>query len=216
MRDRVLSRLVQSAAAELRGRGSRYEAVVAIQPRGGDRAGARLLARVERTLAPARTLGRDLRVVEATPVRPLIKAALDLDDRYDAAAVLRSAHRELEPGTTADGRPGFFSSESWVLGQPVHLSQLVAALHGVTGVVGVTVRLFRRPDARRIDGDVATTIELGPLEVISVSPKPAVEVGVLDDGALRLRATSRVTAPPTDPPSTARPGVIELVAGHAA
>ncbi len=184
LHDRALSGLVHSAAAELRWRGSRYEAVVAIDALGRDRAGPRLLGRVAGALAPARTLGRDLRVVEATHVRPLIAVALDLEDSYDAADVLERARSELEPGTTADGRPGFFSPDRWVLGQAVHLSPMVAALQGVAGVVGVSVQLFRRPDARRIDGDVATTIELGPLEIVSITPLAAAPLrrgpGVID------------------------------------
>lgn len=141
---------LQRAAARLAWTGSWYEADVAIDPLGTERADAALLAAITGELYRYRRMGHDLRVQPARYV-PLklhleVCAAPGYDRGHVKAALLARFGTRRRPGST----PGFFHPDALSLGDSVPLSRIIAAAQAVAGVECATVtefhRLFARPN----------------------------------------------------------------------
>ncbi len=163
---------VQRAKAELRWTGSGCEVLVAVDAFGGLEPPESLLVEIERHLERYRRIGHDLRVQPARQVGLVIAmevcvAPEFLQGHVKAALLDLFSNRRL-PG----GRTGFFHPDRLSPGQPIYLSELVAAAQAVPGVLATTVTELRR------FGD--------PYDPTGAIPDEAVASGKLPLGALEV------------------------------
>jgi hypothetical protein len=73
------------------------------------------------------------------------------------------------------GRGGFFSPDRFTFGDHVFLSQILAAVMGVTGVLSVSAARFRRtdqPDAATASNVAAGRITVGRFEIARLDNDP--------------------------------------------
>lgn len=173
---------VQRAATVLRWTGARQEMLVAIDPAGLEEAGDALLEEVAGDLSRVRRIGHDLVVAGAQRV-PLDVALLVCVDPSSVRGHVRAALLDrLGPRRLPDGTLGLFAPDALTFGGQVRLSALVAAAHGVSGVLRVDVLRFRRfgePDRGEIERGV---LALGPLEIARLDNDPSEP----EHGRLRL------------------------------
>jgi hypothetical protein len=137
-------RRVQRAAATLRWTGNWYDMIVAIDPLGQETAAPDFLAAIKGYLHRYRRIGYGLQVIAADYV-PL-KLAMTicvaphlLRGHVKAALLERFSNRRL-----ADGSLGFFHPDQLSFGDPITVSQLVAAALSVAGVESATVTTLQR------------------------------------------------------------------------
>lgn len=141
---------VQGAHASLVWTGSWNEAVVAIDPRGGQRLPEALRRGIQGCLARYRRIGHDLRVLAARYV------PLDLQLEVCAAGAFLGAHVKaalldaFSNRALTDGRRGFFHPDRLTFGSDVAVSRIVAEAQSIPGVASVRVtrleRLFEGPN----------------------------------------------------------------------
>ncbi|MDE2628655.1 MAG: putative baseplate assembly protein, partial [Burkholderiales bacterium] len=135
---------LQRAAARLAWTGSWYEADVAIDPLGTERADAALLGAITGELYRYRRVGHDLRVQAAryVPLKLHLEVcALPGHDRgHVKAALLVRFGARRGPGSTR----GYFHPDALSLGDSVPLSRIIAAAQAVPGVECATVTEFHR------------------------------------------------------------------------
>jgi Baseplate J-like protein len=154
---------LQRAAAQLRWTGSWYEARVAIDPLHTEQAGAALTESVERLLHPYRRIGHDLDVVGASYV--------PLDIELEVCAAPHMAASAVKAAALASLR-AMFQPDRLTFGASIYLSQLVAAVQALDGVVQARVlrlqRLYMGP-ARELESGVLT---IGAHEVAQLADDP--------------------------------------------
>jgi hypothetical protein len=154
---------IQRAAAELRWMGSWYEACVALDPFGVEHASGALCADIARMLRRYRRTGHDLAVVAARAVPLALTLQVCVQAHYAREQVRRALLGLMSNRRLADGTLGLFHPDRQSFGQPIAMSQLVAAIHAIPGVQTVAV------------------LKLARLE----TPAPA---GVPDNGVLAMGA----------------------------
>ena len=135
---------LQRVAAALVWSGSWYEADVAIDPLGTERADAALLDAIDGALHRYRRMGHDLRVEPARYVPLMLHlevcALPGFDRGHVKAALLERFGNRRGAGRTR----GFFHPDELSLGDSVQLSRIIAAAQSVPGVECVTVTEFHR------------------------------------------------------------------------
>lgn len=170
---------VQKAVARNRWTGSWSTVFVAIDRKGGRPVDAVFKSEIRRYLEPFRLAGTALEIVGPRFVPLDISMTVTVDPaaaRTQIRALLMETFgsRELEGG----GR-GLFHPDHWTFGQPVYLSQLVAAAMKVPGVVSVDVddtppktNRFQRW-GRPPKGELAAgKISIGSLEIARLDNDP--------------------------------------------
>lgn len=172
-------RRLQSAKGALRWTGSWYEAQVAIDPLGVERADHELYGEIERYLARYRRVGHDLDVALArfAPIDLALTVCVlphALRGHVEAALIDAFSSRVL-----SDGRLGFFHPDNQSFGAGVFVSRITAAAQAVNGVMEVTVtRLARyRIGTRAADGSVSDVpasgvLALAPFEIARLDSDP--------------------------------------------
>jgi predicted phage baseplate assembly protein len=166
---------VGDAAAQARASGSLTMIEVAVAPSHGEDPSPRLLADVDRALTAVRRIGHQVRV-RAPEYRPIVvTVAVALVADAVRATVSTELESLLASGWRPDGTPALFNPVNVTFGQAVYASALVAAIHGVPGVAGVTLTHLG------FVGDPAPTTSAGPPELLTVG---ALEIVRLDNDPL--------------------------------
>lgn len=171
---------LQRAAATLRWTGSRYEALVVVDPRGGVERDPALLDQVRKRLERYRRMGHGLTVAQARYVPLEIRLHVCVKPHYAAGQVKAALLARLSSRALPDGRRGFFHPDNLTFGAGVYLSAIVAEAMAVTGVENVQVLRFQRRFVVPGDEIAEGIIRLGPLEVARLDNDPSFpENGVL-------------------------------------
>ncbi|WP_187436179.1 putative baseplate assembly protein [Bradyrhizobium hipponense] len=156
---------VQRAAAELQWIGTRYEAHVAIDPRGTEQVEPELLRQIRAYLFRYRRIGHDVIVVPPTYVPIDIAMTAQIRSGFAAGQVETVLRGIFSSRTLPDGRLGFFHPDNLSFGDSIYASKLLAAAQVVEGVESVVVtrlqRRFQAPDEQVYDG----VLPIGPLEI---------------------------------------------------
>ncbi|GAA1579216.1 putative baseplate assembly protein [Actinomadura kijaniata] len=171
---------VQRAVARRRWTGSWYTVEVTIDPIGGQGLDPAVTAQVARVLNTQRLAGVDVEFAPPVYVPLEIVLTACVRSGHPRAEVAKRLGQVLGTGLLPDGRRGLFHPDNLTFGQPVYLSDLVAAVMAVPGVISVDVddappspNSFRRRD-RPPGGDVAAgRIDLGPREVARADNDPS-------------------------------------------
>ena len=135
---------LQHAAAALVWSGSWYEADVAIDPLGTERADAALLGAIDGVLHRYRRMGHDLRVEPARYVPLMLHLEVCALPGYDRGHVKAALLERFGNHRGAGRTHGFFHPDELSLGDSVQLSRIIAAAQSVPGVECVTVTEFHR------------------------------------------------------------------------
>jgi hypothetical protein len=174
---------VQRAAATLRWNGSRYEALIAVDEIGRERAEQSLLTAIYRRLHRYRRIGHDLHVESARLVPLLIEIQVCVEPHYLRGHVKAELLDAFSDRVLPDGRKGFFHPDNLSFGEGIYLSSLVAAAQAVAGVESVAVtRLERLGEGPNHEIELGL-LELGPLEVAQVDNDPSLP----ENGTFTLR-----------------------------
>jgi hypothetical protein len=165
--------------------GSGVTATVSVQRAGGLPAGDRFLSRVDAFLRPYLVVGHELEVRPPDFVPLQIVLAVEVASGHLRNPIRDDLLRRLGDHPLPDGRVGFFHPDLFTFGQPVYLSDLIAAVMSVHGVAAVEVLEFHRW-GRLQGGEIeAGRIEMDRLEIALCRNDPAhPRLGVLE---LRLR-----------------------------
>jgi hypothetical protein len=173
---------IQRAAGSLRWNGSWYEVQVAVDPRMTDEPSPAIVEEVNGLLYPYGRIGYDLKVSQGRYVPLRIELAVCVAPHYLRAHVKAALLDLFSNRRRADGTPGFFHPDNLSFGDNIHLSRIVSAALGVTGVESVVVnkleRLFERPNGEIADG----LLTLGALEIARLGNDP----GNPENGQLTL------------------------------
>lgn len=171
MTDRLAS--VQRSSAQLRWTGSWYTAFVTVDPVGGGAPDAELAGEIETHLDSYRMAGVDVEIDGPVPVPLDIGLEVCVASGHLGAQVEARVLDALSSTRRPDGSLGFFHPDRFTFGQPLHLSELYAAVLAVTGVQWVratTFRRFGRPDAGELADGV---VRVRGREVLQVSGDPS-------------------------------------------
>jgi len=142
---------VQRAAATRRWTGSWHTMFVTVDRRGGRPVDAPFERELRAFLERFRMAGGDLEI-DAPRFVPLdITLRLCVNEQSHRGAVQQALQAAFGAGTRADGTPGFFHPDRYTFGQPVVLSQVIAAALDVPGVASIldVVRFQRQGETPR-------------------------------------------------------------------
>lgn len=165
--------------------GSGVTATVAVQRTAGLPADEEFLARVHAYLHPFLVVGHELEVRPPDLVPLHIVLGVEVAPGHLRNPIRDDLLRVLGDRNLPDGRTGFFHPDRFTFGEPVYVSDLIAAAMSVHGLANVEVRELRR-QGRPPGGEVeAGRIEMDRLEIAQCRNAPgAPRQGVLE---LRLR-----------------------------
>jgi hypothetical protein len=163
---------LQRAHARLAWSGSWYEADVALDPLGGEKADAALCRRIEAMLWRYRRVGHDLAVQPARYVPLAVALQLCVAPDYLRGPVLAAVADALGSGYRADGTRGFFHPDRLTFGDDVHASDLVAAVQAIDGVQSVQVLELRRSDQPGSTPPAPDRLELASFEIARLDNDP--------------------------------------------
>lgn len=170
---------VQKAAATRRWTGSWYTVFVTVDRRGGREVDEAFEAELRQFLERFRLAGYDLEI-DAPRFVPLhVALGVCVADGYLRSAVNGALLDVFSNRDLPDGRRGFFHPDAMTFGQPVYLSQVVAAAMAVPGVRWIDRDTGGRRGARfqrwgqPEHGELAAgVIELGRLEIARLDNDP--------------------------------------------
>ena len=152
---------VQRAVARRRWTGSWYAHEVTLDLEGAHADDAALTAAVRRRLESRRLAGVDVELAPPVAVPLEIVVGVCVAEGYLRADVRGAVLARMSASVLPDGRRGFFHPDEFTFGQPLYVSDLVAAVMGVPGVEWVDV-----------DDEGAT----GPLRLRRMGRDPAGEM----------------------------------------
>jgi hypothetical protein len=168
---------IQRAFSTLRWTGSWYEMLVTVDPLAGTRRYPHpLLAEIEAYLERFRRIGHDLDVQQARYVPLYIELCVTVLPPYFQGHIKAALQATFGSGKLPNGQRGVFHPDNLSFGQPIHLSTLLAAAAGVTGVESVRVTQFRRLDAPASASAQAINdgvLQMGPMEIAQVESNPS-------------------------------------------
>ena len=176
---------IANASASYAWTGSWRTVRVTIDPEGTTVLSAALRHGVENYLNAVRLIGEDIEVRPAQYVPLDIKLRLCACSQYWPEDLRVELEAEFSEGYTADGRRAFFHPDLWTFGQPLHASQIIGRVLGVTGVERVLSVSIRRlnsgsggvvtvnlsPD--QVPETVTEQFVVGPFEIIEVANDPS-------------------------------------------
>jgi hypothetical protein len=166
---------VQRAVARRRWTGSWYSQEVTVDPVAARAADPALGAALAGVLDARRTAVTDVAVTDPVYVPLHVVLAGCLLPGYHPAHVRGELTRRLSARVLPDGRRGFFHPDHFTFGQPLLLSDLVAAAMEVTGLAWVEVTRLARAGASEEESAVAIAagrLRLGPREVLQCDSDP--------------------------------------------
>jgi hypothetical protein len=165
---------VQRAAAEFRWTGSWYTVFVNIDRTGGLPVvgDAVFFAGLSAFLEKFRIAGNDLEINGPIYVPLDLALTVCVVPGYFSSDVEQALLDALSTRDLPDGRRGFFHPDNFTFGQPVYLSQLVAAAMAVPGVASVVVTTFQR-FGKKANGELAAgVVDIHALEIARCDNDP--------------------------------------------
>ena len=170
---------VQRAAATRRWTGSWYTVFLTVDRRGGLPVDAFFEFELRKFLEPLRLAGHDLEVDGPRFVPLDVVLTVCLRPGYDRSTVKQALLETFGTIDLPDGRRGFFHPDNFTFGQPVYLSQVIAAVMQVPGVHWVDAddtpprpNRFQRWGRLSRGERAAGRIELGRLEIARLDNDP--------------------------------------------
>ena len=161
--------VVSRAQADFRWTGSWHTVFATVDPRATDELTPRIEGTVRNHLSRYRLAGYDLEIDPPRNVSleiGMIVCAAPDHFRPDVLAAVRQA---LSARQLADRTLGFFHPDRFTFGQPLHLSELYAAVEAVPGVDSVEVTTFQRY-GRNAAGELAAgRIDVARLEILRLN-----------------------------------------------
>jgi hypothetical protein len=154
---------VQRAVARRRWTGSWYAQEVTVDPVAARAEDPEVPAAVGTELEVRRMAGVDVELARPAYVPLEIALTGCVEPGYLAAEVQRQLQELLSARVRADGRRGFFHPDSFTFGQPLFVSDLVAAAMSVAGLAWVEVTGFARRGGSA--ADTAAALAAGQLEM---------------------------------------------------
>lgn len=166
---------LQKAAALLRWTGSWYEAQIAIDPLGSEKASATLLHTVEQYLEPYRQMGHDLYVERAHYIPLDISMTICVQPGYLRGHVQVALLNHFSNRMLPSGQRGYFHPDNMTFGESLALSKLVAAAQSVVGVACVSeMQIIAQSQTYSWPGDTpAAVIPFGPFDIPQVDNDPS-------------------------------------------
>lgn len=153
--------------------GSGTTATVAVQRQGGRAADDTFLRRVDLYLRPFLLLGHRLEVRAPVMVPLLVSLAVEIEPGHLKSTVREDLLQALGDRRMIDGRVGFFYPDNFTFGQPVYLSELIAAAMAVHGVASVEAQAFQRLGRERGNELETGRIDMDRLEIAQCRNDPA-------------------------------------------
>jgi hypothetical protein len=166
---------VQKAVATQRWTGSWHTIFITIDRKDGRAVDAAFKEELFEYLEPLRVMGHDLEVEAPRMVALDIALNVCVDPAYLRSEVKAALLEVFSSIERADGRLGFFHPDNWTFGQPVYLSQVVAAAMQVSGVKWVDPLRFERWGQLRKEsatGNMEPVLTIGRLEVARLDNDP--------------------------------------------
>lgn len=163
---------VQRAAASFRWTGSWHTVFVTADRVGGAAVDAPFESRLRRHLERFRMAGYDLEVDAPRYVAIDLALHVCVAAGHFRADVVAAVRAELGTGLLPGGRRGVFHPDNFSFGQPVYLSQVIAAAQAVPGVEAVSATRFTRlasPEAASMQSGV---LAIGRLEIAQLANDP--------------------------------------------
>jgi Baseplate J-like protein len=164
---------VQRAAATRRWTGSWHTIFVTVDRLGGRDVDASFEDRLRRHLDRYRMAGYDVEIDGPRYASLDLELEVCVKSGYVAADVEQAVRRALSARADPGGHRGLFHPDNWTFGQPVFLSQVIAAAMAVEGVERAVARRFQRwrgPDLGELDEGV---LPLGRLEIARLDSDPS-------------------------------------------
>jgi hypothetical protein len=131
-----------------------------------------LRPRVAAHLDAVRLIGEDLELRPPRYVPLEIHVVVCADAAYWREDVRFVLEREFSDDWTSDGRPGFFHSDEWTFGQPLHRSAIEGRIHRVAGISHVVRIAMKRFSAPTPGGPGTEVLEMGSDEVVLLANDP--------------------------------------------
>ncbi len=163
---------VLAAVAELRFTGSWETAFVYVQRPAGLPLDASFERRLRGALAPQLVAGYQLAIAGPRYVPIEIVLKVELAPRVAAEPVRQELATRLGSGDLPDGTHAYFYPDRFRFGQPLYLSEIVAAAAETPGVAWVEPLRFQRWGEPPRGELAAGRIEVGPLEIVRVESRP--------------------------------------------
>ncbi len=160
---------IQRAVARRRWTGSWYAQEIVLDPVGIDAADASLSDEVSALVEIRRMAGVDVELGRPSHVALDIVLNGCVESGYLRPHVERQLQEVFASGLRPDGRRGFFHPDRFTFGQPLWLSDVIAAAMGVDGLASAVLQRFTRADASFLDAHdslAAGVIPMGAREVL--------------------------------------------------
>lgn len=181
---------VQRAVARRRWTGSWFAQQVTVDPVAGRAEDPGLIAQLAAALQERRMVGVDVEFARPVYVPVVVDLEVCVRVGFLRSQVARDLADVLSARVLRDGSRGFFHIDRFTFGQPLLLSDVVAAVMARPGVESVTVNRFARMGANQQASDTLRwgRILAGPREVLRCDTDPnSPETGRVD---LRIRGGS--------------------------
>ncbi len=159
---------VADAVAVREWTGSWWTVAVYIQLRGGEPLPQTFAQALHQTLSRYLLAGTDLQVRDPRRVPIEIRLRITLDPHAVHDLVRSELTERFGTGRLPNGTPAFFAPDQFTFGQPLVLSQVVAAATDVVGVDRVTVERFRIVGTTT-DWTAHGRIPIGPTSTLEVA-----------------------------------------------
>ncbi|GAA4191157.1 putative baseplate assembly protein [Microbacterium oryzae] len=172
---------VQRAVATERYTGGWYTVFLTVDRHGGGAVDARFERELRRFLEKFRMAGHDLEIDGPRFIALEVVLRVCVLPEYYRADVRQALLTRLGRGRRQEGGPAFFHPDEFTFGQPVTLSALLAAAHGVEGVHLVEPIAFQRRGDPRGDALRRGELTVGRMEIARLDNDPSfVERGTLE------------------------------------
>jgi hypothetical protein len=163
---------VQRAAATFRWTGSWTTVFLTVERTDDARVDATFRAALSDYLEHYRLAGCDIEVEDAVRVPLRVAMHVCVSAGHVAADVERLLQGLFTSGLTADGTPGVFHPQRFLMGEPFYLSPLVAAAQAVDGVASVSITRFEREQSPDGSGLASGVLVPGPIELFELANDP--------------------------------------------
>jgi predicted phage baseplate assembly protein len=163
---------VARAAASFRWTGSWTTVFLTVERSAGELVDPSFKTNLEAYLDVYRMAGYDLEVEDAVRVPLRIAMQVCVAPGFVAVDVEQVLLGLFTSALKADGSPGVFNPQVFLMGEPFYLSPLYAAAQAVDGVASVTISRFEREQAPDDKGLRDGVLVPGPIELFELANDP--------------------------------------------